>query len=399
MKQVLAGGNLDFLSSRRRLIFPSQHLQSLFCLKDQLASRVVMVLVTYSDSEGSDLEEQPAQPVKPVNKASFQKVVDSSNPRKIRVNLPTPTKDAIESAIPNPERPAKRARTGGAGVFSGLSSFLPAPKRSGEAVANASSESSNQTTKTKSTSSSVNLKTGSAPAFSRAAASNQDEGYDAPQEQAKAPTIATTVHADDVKFVGKATMFRPLSVTRKPQVKKKKVATIQPTTAAVASIQENEAPKPKSKVSLFSFAAPDEPLPELPTSNVDEAMETEQLQEIDQHYEPPVAQTPQPQTLNSLASDLQLDEATRRKLFGRKGKGTDVPVNLINFNTDNEYAANEELRAKGDSVQHNPLRTIQPGKHTLRQLVNAATTQKDALEEAWAAGKRNQKEAGNRYGW
>jgi hypothetical protein len=35
----------------------------------------------------------------------------------------------------------------------------------------------------------------------------------------------------------------------------------------------------------------------------------------------------------------------------------------------------------------------------LRQLLNAATTQKDALEESWAAGKRNKQEAGRKYGW
>jgi hypothetical protein len=379
------------------IIIIQTFLLALFSLKAYLASRVAMVLVTYSDSEGSDAEEQAAQqPAKPANKASsFQKVVDSSNPRKIKVNLPSPANDASESTTPNPERPAKRARTGGAGVFSGLSSFLPAPKRTADAPTNVSSESS---IKPKATGSSVNLKTGSAPAFSR---SNQDDEYSNAQEsQAKAPTIATTVHADDVKFVGKSTLFRPLSVTRKPQVKKKKVAaTIQATPAASDPVQTDEAPKPKPKVSLFSFAAAEEPLPELPKPIVDDSLESEQLLEIDQYQEPPIAQAHQPQTLDTIASDLQLDEATRRKLFGRKGKGTDVPLNLVNFNTDNEYAANEELRAKGEAVQHNPLRTIQPGKHTLRQLVNAATTQKDALEEAWAAGKRNHKEAGNRYGW
>jgi len=180
-----------------------------------------MVLVTYSDSEGSDVEDQPAQAVKPASKSSFQKVVDSSNPRKIRVNLPATANEPADTTSPNPERPAKRARTGGAGVFSGLSSFLPAPKR----TANTSNEAPKQPVQTKTTSSSVNLKTGAAPAFSRSTASSQDDEYSTPQESAKAPTIATTVDADDVKFVGKSTMFRPLSVTRKPQPKKKKVTT------------------------------------------------------------------------------------------------------------------------------------------------------------------------------
>jgi hypothetical protein len=66
---------------------------------------------------------------------------------------------------------------------------------------------------------------------------------------------------------------------------------------------------------------------------------------------------------------------------------------------DKEYAANEELRAKGETVQHNPVRAIAPGKHSLRQLVNAASSQQDALEEKFMTSKRNKKEAGSKYGW
>jgi hypothetical protein len=137
--------------------------------------------------------------------------------------------------------------------------------------------------------------------------------------------VATQIDAAEVKLVGKATVFKPLSVARK------------------------------------------------------------------------TAKTPvAPQTLSSVASELQLDEATRRQLFGRQ---SDEQIKLVNFNTDQEYTANEELRASGDTVLHNPLRAIQPGKHSLRQLLDAATSQKDALEESWATGKRNKKEAGNKYGW
>ena len=78
---------------------------------------------------------------------------------------------------------------------------------------------------------------------------------------------------------------------------------------------------------------------------------------------------------------------------------TDKVRGFINFNADDQYAANEEFRAKGESVQHNPVRGIAPGKHSLKQLVNAAATQADALEEHFAQGKRNQKEAGSKYGW
>jgi hypothetical protein len=48
---------------------------------------------------------------------------------------------------------------------------------------------------------------------------------------------------------------------------------------------------------------------------------------------------------------------------------------------------------------HNPVRSIAPGKHSLKQLVNAAQSQKDALAESFAKGYQNRKEAGSKYGW
>jgi hypothetical protein len=53
-----------------------------------------MGLVEYSESEGSDTEDgtkltpTPKQASSSTSKPTFQKVVDRSNPRKIRVNLP-----------------------------------------------------------------------------------------------------------------------------------------------------------------------------------------------------------------------------------------------------------------------------------------------------------------------
>jgi hypothetical protein len=35
----------------------------------------------------------------------------------------------------------------------------------------------------------------------------------------------------------------------------------------------------------------------------------------------------------------------------------------------------------------------------LQQLVNSASTQKEALEDAWAQGRRNKAEAGSHYGF
>jgi Mitotic checkpoint regulator, MAD2B-interacting len=376
-----------------------------------------MVLVAYSDSEDSADETasapQTAPSSKPAAKQSFQKVVDSSNPRKIKVNLPSAATTHIDDPPNDSERPAKRARTGGSGLFSGLSSFLPAPKRSGDTASDVAEKPSVPLEKEQVSRTAVNLKTGAAPAFSRETASSV-----ADQEPARnhGPVIATTVDADEVQLVGKVTMFRPLSVARKTQKKKK--STVLHSTSNESNVKAStstksatvpEAPKTKPKVSLFSLQSSDSEI--LPgTGGTDkgvaeeineeiEIAEYENAQDFPKAYDQTSNQSNDQQSLNNIASDLNLDEATRRQLFGRKGNGDGVPINLLNFNTDQEYAANEKLRESGETIQHNPLRTIQPGKHSLRQLVNAAVTQKDALEESWAAGRRNQREAGGRYGW
>jgi hypothetical protein len=102
--------------------------------------------------------------------------------------------------------------------------------------------------------------------------------------------------------------------------------------------------------------------------------------------------------LDYIADDLNLSRAQRRQLFGRNADPSSSRI--LHFNTDVEYAANQEMAHKElAATQHNPVRAIAPGKHTLQQLVNAASTQKDALEESFATGKRNKKEAGAKYGW
>lgn len=303
-----------------------------------------MNLVSYSDSGSDDDAPAPAPPKQP---AAFQKLIDRST-HKIRVNLSVETPTESQRAV-------KRQRTGG-GAFSGLASLLPPPKNSGASPGNPDRSHSKPS-----------LRTGAAPAFARAG------------DESAQPMVATQIDAAEVKLVGKATVFKPLSVARKAAKKPAKA--------------KNRASRPEPaqpRVSLFSMdvgstdAAPDEPAMPAPTQEEEYAEE--------ERAPAPVA----PQTLSSVASELQLDEATRRQLFGRQ---SDEQIKLVNFNTDQEYTANEELRASGDTVLHNPLRAIQPGKHSLRQLVDAATSQKDALEESWAAGKRNKKETGNKYGW
>jgi Mitotic checkpoint regulator, MAD2B-interacting len=379
-----------------------------------------MNLVAYSDSEGSDDEDSSAPQVQEApkqTKSTFQKVVDSSNPRKIKVNLPNATSNTIKDTPEEYQRPAKRPRTGGGGLFSGLNSFLPAPKRSGDAATGAFGNTSSTLNKESRSRAAINLKTGAEPAFSRDAAPlvadqrhNNNESENVPRKNG--PVIATTLDPDEVKLVGKATIFRPLSIARKTQKKKKTVAPVRASKLedSIPKVGEpvkevREAMKPKPKVSLFSLNQAEETsvLPEIETTTttINEPDETGPPDDQEEHYadNQNTQQNYRTQTLDHIASDLNLDEATRRQLFGRRGKGDGIPINLLNFDTDKEYSANEELRASGETIQHNALRTVQPGKHSLRQLVDAASSQKEALEESWAAGKRNHREAGSRYGW
>ncbi|KAE8447083.1 hypothetical protein EG329_011067 [Mollisiaceae sp. DMI_Dod_QoI] len=392
-----------------------------------------MGLVDYSDSEASDTGPAPtAKTSTTSSKPAFQKVVDRSNPGKIRVSLPQAVSKEDKQGD---EPPAKRAKTGG-GAFSGFNSFLPAPKRTTQTNATTSSSPA----RSAGLGSGVNLKTGSAPGFSREPEPEREyteEEDSAPISQSGAarlnlPPPKATDHGDqkpaeEVKLAGKPLMFKPLSVSRKPTKKKKQTLEPNPTTTpplANPTIDAKAAkPPPKPKVSLFSMSTESERLP-ISTSGgeykslIYEASEGRGVGdeedgnsiELEPSYEyvptttdmvPSAVPTPPAsQSLNDIAGDLNLTESQKRQLFGRqRGGRMQSATKVINFNTDQEYLHNEELRAAGEQITHNPVRSIAPGKHSLKQLVNAAQSQKDALEESFAKGKNNRAEASSRYGW
>lgn len=382
-----------------------------------------MGLVDYSDSDVSEVEEAP-KATAPALKATFQKVVDRSNPGKIKVSLP---QAALNNDVDEP--PAKRVKTGGGGL-SGFNSFLPAPKNTGQ---------NGNATKQR-IGAGVSLKTGTAPGFSRDSESDTraiDDSYAQDQDQEpsnggfgsslplpKAAQDGHQIPADEVKLVGKPLMFKPLSVSRKPTKKKKAVAEAGPAAPAVpvtpATPQNVEKPPSRPKISLFSISA-ETSSPVIPTSRGEyQPMIYEAIRKGDDgdsstlepsyeeytpntsHVAPPAVPTPPvSQSLDDIAGDLNLSAAERRQLFGRQKGGArmQAATKIINFNTDEEYLHNEELRAAGEQVVHNPVRSIAPGKHSLKQLVNAAQSQKEALEESFAKGKSNRAEASSRYGW
>ncbi|KAI9731577.1 MAG: hypothetical protein M1834_004697 [Cirrosporium novae-zelandiae] len=378
-----------------------------------------MALVDYSDSESSDIED--SKPVtttttsaqtapKSSTSSDFKKVVSRSNPHKIQVSLPKITDENKPEETDGP--PAKRARKG-PGAFSGFNTLLPTPKR----TAQAQSTSSGTLGTKRGLGVGVNLRTGAAPAFSRGTPESQG-GLEQKEENADTqdPTISTPKPEPEVKLVGKTTIFKPLSVARSTNKKKKMISSL-PTTQLASGTKEeprHQDPKRKPKVSLFSLN-PDEQSEDLRPSpsaqyqpmvytNSHEPPDLDSTTSVTEPYpsdtQPTAASiSSRPQTLDTIASDLNLSAAAKRQLFGRQRNSASSAINVINFNTDEEYKANEALRATGEQVQHNPVRAIAPGKHSLKQLVSAASTQREALEEQFASGRRNKKEAGSKYGW
>ncbi|EPE25009.1 hypothetical protein GLAREA_11590 [Glarea lozoyensis ATCC 20868] len=386
-----------------------------------------MGLVDYSDSDASDVEEaKVSKPASTSAKPAFQKVVDRSNPGKIKVSLP---QASLKHDNSNDEPPTKRAKTSGGGAFSGFNSFLPAPKKTGQGANGAGNTSTKSGLGT-----GVNLKTGAAPGFSRQSeSSDYNGGYEETAENISsggmgmpAPKAAQPVDqtpAEEVKLVGKPLMFRPLSVARKP--KKKTAASLMASSIPPPAPSPPQTPAekaPRAKVSLFSMSQETSTPAVTPSQGEYEPIILENQTPSNsfsqsspddpysvEEYTPTTSQTlpfaptpPVSQSLDDIAGDLHLSAAERRQLFGRQKGGQRsqfAATKVINFNTDQEYLHNEELRAAGEQVKHNPVRAIAPGKHSLKQLVNAAQTQKDALEESFQAGKNNRKEASSRYGW
>lgn len=367
-----------------------------------------MDLVGYSDSEGSEDEKPQSNPVKtapipPTAQSTF--AVNKANPRKIQVKLQ-------DTNGPDLEEPAAKRPRVGAGTFSGFNSMLPAPKRDADAKILPKPAARKV----------FSLKTGAEPGFSREAdaelrhlfAEDQESRNSPTQAISTPPSLATT----EQPIKGNAFMFKPLSVARGKKQKKPAYAVSKPpsstiseksaTSAALDTTANHPPVAVPKKISLFSIGNSSEPKYDTTAADLEEEIDTEETNGMSANDDPAEAIAPTPtlssgtgsQSLDSIASDLNLSEADRRQLFGRrKGQISGSAINVVNFNTDQEYAANEVLRASGEQVQHNPVRAIAPGKHSLKQLVSAATGQKDALEESFATGRKNKKEAGSKYGW
>ncbi|SZF00913.1 unnamed protein product [Blumeria hordei] len=369
-----------------------------------------MGLVEYTDSDHSDVEAKLMKKLSNKSRTShsaFSKVVDRSNPGKIKISLP---QAALEDKDELDERPNKKIRTDNGGL-SDFNSFLPAPKNS----------------KASTSAGAFHLKTGAAPAFSREP--EPEMNYEVEECEQPSPVVKESdspltpqPNVSGIKLIGKPRILRPLSVSRN-SAKRKHEHNVTITKHATDIVTPTQESKTNScqKITLFgSISEPENHTP-LPKNNGFNSIiydisscteETSGCEKYEASYEdytptssfsvPPAVPTPPiSNTLSSLADNLNLSVSERRQLFGRH-KENDIwalDPKIINFNTDEEYAHNEIIRNTGEQQVHNPVRAIAPGKHSLKQLVNAAQSQKEALEESFAKGKSNRAEASSRYGW
>lgn len=356
-----------------------------------------MALVNYSDSEGSDAETAPAAPTPKAAPPAKPKLINRTESKKIKVDLPTirPEPGQSESSEPAP----KRART--AGAFSGFNSLLPAPKRTGQNAPKAG----------------VSLKTSSEAAFSRTPAPKLAESEDVGESEvgnaSRLPDVVPEDKKEEPKLVGKTTRFMPLSVAN---AKKKKKPNITPKTAVVEG-EKKAAPveagaksaptdtppaepaKTKPKASLFSFSGTEDTAPtEKPSGAYEPEFAAAPADTLDATTatQPSTAASSAPNDLTTVANDLNLTASERRQLFGRTGQ---APANITHFNMDAEYRSNQEMAAAGETFEHRAVKAIAPGKHSLTQLVNNVKSQSEALEDKWADGRRNRGEGGSKYGW
>ncbi|RKF57161.1 hypothetical protein GcM3_190039 [Golovinomyces cichoracearum] len=372
-----------------------------------------MILVEYSDSESSEGEQLNISESHTANpkssKRSFQKIIDKSNPGKIKLSLPQ-TSTEEEDLRKHPIKKAKTLKE----TSSGFNSILPAPKRS---IPSSAVNFEGDNSERKGIVSSVNLVTASKPGFVRLP--NNTHGDKTIQDTEETSMDRSSSHIlqpklkkDEVIFKGKTLMFKPLSVSNKTKKKKKIMSGSTSTTLpAENSCTHESIAEKRPKISLFSFCTEEEKKTSLPeeiykpiiygVSENTEEVSCDGDSEIS-HQDTALVPTPLvSNALTTVADNLRLSNSERRRLFGRQMGKNEVTTttNIINFNTDVEYLHNEEVRASGEQISHNPVRAIAPGKHSLKQLVHAAQSQKDALEESFAKGKNNRAEASSKYGW
>ncbi|KAK6341318.1 hypothetical protein TWF696_008397 [Orbilia brochopaga] len=392
-----------------------------------------MALVAYSDSE-SDSEVEPPVPAAKVaaagagapasakpksSLASFlpppakkrKLVVDDtsttgpadgstnhSGPRKIKIDLPKISRDDDDAdALPS----SSRRNIGKAGGGSGMLSFLPAPKRTGAEAAKVAQEAEKEEKKAEASSAATAAPRTLGGGIKKVeyAGTGMDDApveapavppVDAPPAATSKPPTAGPIQGRAIQPLFRKSAAKKPSKSVKTEPKDKKVS--------LFSLGSALAEKPLSAPSTGEYkpiliddtAAP-------PVDDEDTAVDTSA--DVEATYVlPDDVPAVGPQTFQSISEQVGMDEAEMRMFMGRRGRNAEIK--LMDFNVDAEYEKNEAARAAGATApEKNVVRSIKPGKHQLTSLLNAAQSQRAALEESFAQGRRNKKEAGSKYGW
>ncbi|CBX97314.1 predicted protein [Plenodomus lingam JN3] len=343
-----------------------------------------MNLTAYSDSE-SDGEAPPVTTsvAKPLSKSSFQRVVDRSNPGRIKVNLPGATQSHTKDNTPDDAPPSKKPRLGGGGL-SGFNAMLPAPKKpNANAISTSASSNSDTRGLGKGLASGVNLKTGAEPAFKREPRVNMDE-YDengnvikkepmnkedframlnlpSPKTEKKERTadvseaaveIAPTEPQEAPKPA--APRFVPMSVGKGKKKKKPTISrsandpenTSETSTSAPSPSQpllEETAPPPrKPKLSLFGVTTnqtdpSSQPTPSTPYQPLlYNPSPTQPTPQIPNPTLPSPSSSSEPPALSTLASTLHLTPSELRQLLPKQHSKNPSAPKILTFNTDAE---------------------------------------------------------------
>ncbi|KAK7206906.1 mitotic checkpoint regulator, MAD2B-interacting-domain-containing protein [Myxozyma melibiosi] len=142
-------------------------------------------------------------------------------------------------------------------------------------------------------------------------------------------------------------------------------------------------------------------LPPLPTIDYKDSQPTAPAKASPPPQQDTTDTTPKttaPQGIDSLVKEAGMTEQGLQILQGRH-RNRNAPIKIVDYNVDEQYSYNQNLRDSGALQTVQPVKGISSGKHQLRTLISSANLQKESLEEAFASGRRNKKESGAKYGF
>ena len=187
----------------------------------------------------------------------------------------------------------------------------------------------------------------------------------------------------------------------------KKGKSVRPNSVAVAkeSRKIDDAKPTKALPNLFSFQEQSLQKPRPATSQDYVPVMLEKKDEEEEAKEGNV----EPSTLSeridnsslyNLASQSGLNYDEISKYESRRNQSSNEKIKVLDFNVDDFYQQNDELREKGLlDANKRPVQGLGGGKHQITTLLRSAMQNKDELEEMFAQGRRNKAAAGSKYGF